>query len=62
MITLKDSELSNYRNQYRPIPGSKLTELSMWLYEWKKNGITVQESAPYPPPIFGVPKKTPGEI
>ena len=61
-ITLKDSELSNYRNEYRPIPESKLTQLSKWLDEWKKNGIAVQGSAPYAAPIFGVPKKAPGEI
>ena len=28
----------------------------------KKNGIAVQGSAPYVAPIFGVPKKAPGEI
>ena len=61
-ITLKDPELSNYRNEYRPISESKLTQLSKWLDEWKKNGITVQGSAPYAAPIFGVPKKIPGEI
>ena len=61
-ITLKDSELCNYRNEYRPIPESKSTQLSKWLDEWKKNGITVQGSAPYAAPIFGVPKKALGEI
>ena len=44
-ITLKDSELSNYRNEYRPIPESKLTQLRKWLDERKKNGIAVQGSA-----------------
>ena len=61
-ITLKDSELNNYRNEYRPIPESKFTQLSKWLDEWKRNGIAVQGSAPYAAPIFGVPKKAPGEI
>ena len=41
---------------------SKLTQLSKWLDEWKKNGIAVLGSAPFAAPIFGVPKKAPGEI
>ena len=61
-IILKDSELINYCNEYRPIPESKLTQLSKWLDEWKKNRIAVQGSAPYIAPIFGVPTKAPGEI
>ena len=61
-ITLKDSELSNYRNEYRPNPESKLTQLSKLLDNWKKNGIAVQASSPYSTPIFGVPKKALEEI
>ena len=61
-ITLKESELGNYRNEYRPIPESKMKQLSKWLQEWKENGIAVNEPAPYAAPIFGVPKKAPGEI
>ena len=29
-ITLKESELGNYRNEYRPIPDSKMKQLSKW--------------------------------
>ena len=61
-ITLIDSELSNYRNEYRPNPVSKLIQGSKWLDDWKKNGIVVQGSALYAAPIFGVPKKALGEI
>ena len=61
-ITLKDLELCNYQNENRPIPGSKLTQLSKWQDEWKTNSIAVQGSAPNAAPIFGVPKKAPGEI
>ena len=61
-ITLKNSELGNYRNEYRPIPESKMKQLSKWLQEWKENGIAVNGPAPYAAPIFGVPKKAPGEI
>ena len=61
-ITLKDSELNNYRNEYRLIPESKLSHLSKWLNEWKKNDIAVQGSIPYTAPIFDVPKKMTGEI
>ena len=32
-ITLKESELGNYRNEYRPIPESKMKQLSKWLQE-----------------------------
>ena len=55
-ITLKESELENYRNEYLPIPESKMKQLSKWLQEWKKNGIAVNGLAPYTAPIFGVPK------
>ena len=61
-ITLKESELCNYRNEYRPIPESKIKELSKWLQGWKDNGLAVNKPAPYTAPIFGVPKKAPGEI
>ena len=61
-ITLKDAEISDYQNEYRLIQEIKLTQLSKWLDKWKKNGITVQGSAPYAAPIFGVPKKAPEEI
>ena len=39
-----------------------MKQLSKWLQEWKKNGIAVNGPAPYAAPIFGVPKKAPGEI
>ena len=63
-ITLKESELDNYRNEYYPIPESKMKQQSKWLQEleWKENGIGVNGPAPYAAPIFGVPKKVPGEI
>ena len=61
-ITLKESELSNYRNEYRPIRECKMKQLSKWLQEWKENGIAVNGPAPYVAPIFGVPEKAPGEI
>ena len=61
-ITLKESELGNYRNEYHPIPESKMKQLSKWLQEWKENGIAVNGPAPYAAPIFGIPKKAPGEI
>ena len=61
-ITLKESELSNYRNKYRPIPESKMKQLSKWLQEWRANSIAVNGPAPYAAPMFGVPKKAPGEI
>ena len=61
-IMLKESGLGNYRNEYRPIPESKMNQLSKWLQEWKENGIAVNGPAPYTAPIFGVPKKAPGEI
>ena len=61
-ITLQESELSNYRNEYRPIPESKMKQLSKWLQEWKENDIAVNGPAPYAAPIFGIPKKEPGEI
>ena len=44
-ITLKESELGNYRNEYRPIPESKMKQLSKWLQEWKENGIAVNRPA-----------------
>ena len=34
-IMLNESELSHYRNEYRPIPESKMKQLSKWLQEWK---------------------------
>ena len=61
-ITLKESEVGNYRNEYRPIPESNMKQWSKWLQEWKNNGIAVNGPAPYAAPIFGVPKKAPGEI
>ena len=61
-IMLKESELSKYRNEYHPIPESKMKQLSKWLQEWKENGIAVNGPAPYATPIFGMPKKAPGEI
>ena len=61
-ITLKESKLGNYRNEYRPIPESKMKQLSKWLQQWKENGIAVNGPAPYAAPIFGVPKKALGEI
>ena len=61
-IMRKESELSNYRNNYHPILESKMKQLSKWLQEWKENGIAVNRPAPYAAPIFGVLKKTPGEI
>ena len=61
-ITPKQSELGNYRNEYHPIPESKMKQLSKWLQEWKENGIAVNGPAPYAAPIFGVQKKAPGEI
>ena len=30
-IMLKESELGNYRNEYHPIPESKMKQLSKWL-------------------------------
>ena len=56
---LKESELGIYRNEYCPIPESKMKQLSNWLREWKENGIAVNGPAPYAAPIFGVPKKAP---
>ena len=50
------------KNEYRPIPESKMKQLSKWLQGWKENGIAVNGLAPYAAPIFGVPKKAPGEI
>ena len=61
-IMLKESELGNYRHEYRPIPESKMKQLSKWLPEWKDNGIAVNGLAPYAAPIFSIPKKVPGEI
>ena len=63
-IMLKESELGNYRNEYRPFPESKMKQLSKWLQEWKENGIAVNGPAPYAAPNFrvSVPKKAPGEI
>ena len=51
-LTLKESELGNYRNEYRPIPESKMKQLSKWLQEWnlKENGIAVNGPAPYATP------------
>ena len=39
-----------------------MKQLSKWLQEWKENGIAINGPAPYAAPIFGVPKKAPGEI
>ena len=39
-----------------------MKQLSKWLQEWKENSIAVNEPATYAAPIFGVPKKVPGEI
>ena len=61
-FTLKESELGTYRNEYHPIPESKMKQLSKWLQEWKENGIAVNGPAPSAAPIFGVQKKAPGEI
>ena len=60
-ITLKELEPSNYCNVYRPIPESKMKQLSKWVQEWKASGIAVTEPALYAVPICGVAKKTRGE-
>ena len=61
-ITLKESELGNYRNEYHPIPESKMKQLSKWLQEWMDNSIAVNRPAPNAAPIFGIPKKAPVKI
>ncbi len=61
-INLDDNQKHNFRNEYRRIPENKLPQLSQWLQEWKDSGIATRGPAPYAAPIFGVPKKQPGEI
>ena len=61
-IHLDDSQKQTFRNEYRRIPESKLPQLRNWLKEWEENGIAKRGNAPYAAPIFGVPKKQPGEI
>jgi len=61
-INLDESRKDQFRNEYRTIPTQKLGKLQEWLKEWEDHGVAVRSEANYACPIFGVPKKQPGEI